>query len=98
MLPAGVVLCQDAGKLARGRHHGSSQPVQVPSHRHHIQLTRLLKALRLQGRRSHEPKEQVRPVVMPRSFGTVCGGRGTGEKPSRILTRGATGRKEDMKC
>lgn len=75
ILAAGMVLRQDAGKLARGRHHGSSQPVQVPSHRHHIQLARLLKALWLQGRSSHEPKEQVRPVVTAPSLAAACGRR-----------------------
>lgn len=66
MIPAGMVLSQDARKLTRGRHHGSSQPVQVSSHRHHLQFTRLLKALWLQSRRPHEPEAQVRALVIRR--------------------------------
>lgn len=68
ILPAGVVLCQDTGKLTWGRHHRSSQPVQVPSHRHHIQFTRILEALWLQSRCSHEPQTQVWIVVMSHFF------------------------------
>lgn len=59
----GVVLSSDSRKLSRGRYHWPPQSVTLPGHWHHLQFPWVLKALRLQGRLTHESQAEVWAVV-----------------------------------